>query len=77
MLLGMWMADASLSERRTSLGSRPWTEALQAFLAIPSATDRQALREDDLLIADRYSGRGKRMSRLETLPQMPMFLLRL
>lgn len=39
MLLGMWMADASLSERRTSLGSRPWTEALEAFLAIPSATD--------------------------------------
>jgi len=39
MLLGMWMADASLSERRTSLGSRPWTEALEAFLANPSATD--------------------------------------
>lgn len=39
MLLGVWMADASLSERRTSLGSKPWTEALDAFLARPAAGD--------------------------------------
>lgn len=39
MFLGMWMADASLSERRTSSGSRPWTEALDAFLASPNAAD--------------------------------------
>src|SRR3990172_8794725 len=39
MLFGMWMADASLSERRTSLGSRPWTGALEAFLASPTAAD--------------------------------------
>ena len=39
MLLGMWMADASLSERRTSLGSGPWREALEAFLASPTAAD--------------------------------------
>ena len=37
MLLGVRMADASLSERRTSLGSKPWTEALDAFLAHPTA----------------------------------------
>jgi hypothetical protein len=32
MLLGVRMADASLSERRTSLGAGPWREALEAFL---------------------------------------------
>jgi hypothetical protein len=39
MLLGMRMADASLSQRRTSLGSGPWTQALEAFLAGSTEAD--------------------------------------
>lgn len=39
MLLGVRMADASLSERRTSLGSGPWMEALEAFLGSPPDAD--------------------------------------
>ncbi len=32
MLQGVRMADSSLSERRQSLGTKPWTDALEAFL---------------------------------------------
>ncbi len=39
MFLGKRMSDASLSERRTSLGTRLWTEAMETFLTNMTAGD--------------------------------------
>jgi hypothetical protein len=39
MFLGRRMSDGSLSERRTSLGTTPWIEAMETFLANTTAGD--------------------------------------
>jgi len=156
MFMGVRMSDSSLSERRQSLGTQPWFDAMNLFLRsnddchsydprntyagfrlvavdgtsfscgnTPAFKDEvektrtrrgraaffripcvavydlcthrplavqigqnaesesslaaqivNHLGENDLLIADRYYGNGKWLSRLSSLPPKPMFLLR-